>query len=97
MLLDNGFKQDFGLIGNLANRASLDDGSAAKNRTFWLRVAEAFKSTVPANHDSLFFLSEPHPADQGFNPDPLETLPHSWAKLRLTWKDINERHKTMPL
>ena len=91
MLLDNGFKQDFGLIGNLANRASLDDGLAAKNRTFWMRVVEAFKSTLPANCDNLFFQSDPHLADQGFNPDSLERLPHSWTKQRLTWKDINKR------
>ena len=79
------------MIGNLANRASLDDGSAAKNRTSWMRVAEAFKFSVCANHDNLFFQGDPHLKDQGFGPNLLEGSSHSWTRLRLTWKDINKR------
>jgi hypothetical protein len=91
ILFSDSYADAFSTLGNAANRALLDSGTAGNDAHFWIRVQGDFVEP-DEDYDHLRFLDDDIIAAQD-NIDPGRIVQHDWKKLRSIWKGVNAEYK----
>jgi len=94
ILFSDQFADDFGQLGKIADRATLDSGKAAHGQYFWEKVQKAF---VDSSNNSRYGHLHYKDSDDVFagidHIDCSKIVPHSWKKLEKMWRGVHAEYK----
>ena len=94
LLFSDQFANDFGNLGQIADRPTLDSGKAAHGQYFWEKVQKAF---VDEDNNILYGDLHYTESDDVFagldHIDCCKIVPHTWKKLEKIWKGLHAEYK----
>ena len=94
LLFSDQFAQEFGELGKIADRQTLDAGKAAHGQHFWEKVQKAFVDEASNTVCGELDYTDSDDVFAGVDHiDCSKIVPHSWKKLEQIWRSLHAEYK----